>query len=96
MPTQEEIEEALLGIYNSSWSRDILAAAYLAKKARAELAERQYRELSGYCKSRKVESAGDGREWIESRDLRPLIARHEVERKALSSQPVDKTRNAEG
>jgi hypothetical protein len=83
MPTQEEIEEALLGIYNSSWSRDILAAAYRAKKARAELAERQYAELREIIRN-------------DNRGLASIDARHEVERKALSGQPVDKPRNAEG
>lgn len=83
MPTQEEIDEAIewatSEIIYKSFEADrarlihyleTLGAAYRAERARAELAERQYAELS------QCPNAWDSDAWNS------LLARHEAERKA--------------
>lgn len=79
-PTKEQIEEAALFIdsdpsmgklVHRSYAKTILAA-YCSALARAELAERQYRELSGH-------RYGD----IES--IASMEARHARERKELEA-----------
>ena len=74
MPTQKEIEaegeiEANLKIAKLA-GLEGLAAAYRAEKARAELADRQYAELS------QCPNAWDSDAW------NTMLARHEAERKA--------------
>ena len=74
MPTQKEIEaegeiEANLKIAKLA-GLEGLAAAYRAEKARAELTDRQYAELS------QCPNAWDSDAW------NTMLARHEAERKA--------------
>ena len=73
MPTQEKIDEALIFADSHPVSNPftaILAAAYRAEQARAELTDRQYAELS------QCPNAWDSDAW------NTMLARHEAERKA--------------